>query len=267
MGIEPYALANSRPPALHAVHAEPNLLQKFHPLSGPQRATPHFGRVEPVLQYSPDRFNASRKVMLRWRTSIAADREDLPSHGLRPAPVSPPSLILSAILHKGVIGNTTEPETSKAVPARNPTERCIPVDPFPVRLPSVHVSLSGSRTSDTQPLLLIERVKQLLDQQRIRDARRTLAVGSIHYPANRQIADLLRVISPGRVSPTGWASPGRERETDWIRRNGHKYRGKWIALDADRLVAFADTLSELLAGLDASAGQEKPPFIQHLHSG
>ncbi|MYI69249.1 MAG: hypothetical protein F4103_11115 [Boseongicola sp. SB0673_bin_14] len=110
-------------------------------------------------------------------------------------------------------------------------------------------------------------MKQLLDRQRIRDARRALAVGSIHYPANRQIADLLRAISPGRVSPTGWSSPGREGEIDWIRQNGHKYRGKWIALDAGHLVAFADTLSELLAVLDASAGREKPPFIQHLHAG
>ena len=267
MSIEPYALANSKPPALHAVHAEPNLLQRLHPLSGPQRAAPHFGRLEPVSQHSPERFRTLHKVFVSWRASNSADREDSTSYGLRPAPVRPPSLILSAILHREAFGNTTEPDTSKTGSARDPAEHRVPVDPFPAKPASVHVCHSGWGTPGTQPLLLIEHVKQLLDQKRIRDARRTLAVGSIHFPANRQIADFLRAISPGRVSPTGWASPGRERETDWIQRNGHNFRGKWIALDANRLVAFADTLSELLAGLDASADQEKPPFIQYLHSG
>ena len=266
MSIEPYALANSRPPSLHAVRAEPNLLQTPHPLSGQQRAAPHFGRVEPDLQRGPDRFGALRRAVLSWRNSISAAKEDATLHDRRPALARPPSLILSEALHRGGLGNTSEPEALRAKAACDLAERRIPTDPFPAKPPSVHVSLSESRTRDTQPLLLIEHVKQLLDQQRIRDARRTLAVGSIHYPANLQIAGLLRAISPGRVSPTGWASSGRERETDWIRRNGQKYRGKWIALDEDRLIAFAGNLSELLADLDASADQEKPPFIQHLHS-
>ena len=114
--------------------------------------------------------------------------------------------------------------------------------------------------------MLIKRVRCLLDQHKIREARRTLEIGSSRDPANRQIASLLRAISPGRVSSIGRTLSGRERETVWIKRHGHEYRGKWVAFEEDRLVAFAATLSELLACLDTGADRRKPPFVQHLIS-
>ncbi|MDE0697432.1 MAG: DUF5678 domain-containing protein [Boseongicola sp.] len=265
--MEPYALANSRPPALPAVPAEPNLLQRLHPLSGPRRAAPHFGRVEPVLHCRPDLSGALRQGALPWDSPDSAAKDFATSHGLRPALELPWPRVEIDTFHGAALSSTARPETGQTVAARDLVDRRITIDPFPGRPPLVYVSSSGSRTPDTQPFLLIERVKQLLDQQRIRDARRTLAVASNQYPESRQIAGLLRAIAPGQVSPTSLASPSRERETAWIRQHGHKYRGKWIALDEDRLIAFAGTLNELLAGLDASADQEKPPFIQHLHPG
>ncbi|MCY4192276.1 MAG: DUF5678 domain-containing protein [Rhodospirillaceae bacterium] len=73
-------------------------------------------------------------------------------------------------------------------------------------------------------------------------------------------------IAPDRVSPTGWASSSRELETAWIKQHGHEYRGKWIALEEDHLIAFADTLKELLANLNTGTERKKAPFIQHLLS-
>ena len=208
MSIEPFARANSRPLALPAVQAEPNLLEKLHPLPAPRRAEKFFGRVKPVMQFG----------------------------------------------------------TNQAAAAYDFVEDRTSITPQPSQMLLVYISSQRFPTPDARPFLLIERVKKLLGQQKIRDARRTLEIGSIRHPEDRQIASLLRAISPGRVSPTGWASTGRERETTWIKQHGYEYRGKWIALDEDRLIALADTLNELLAKLDTSSERKKPPFIQHLMS-
>ena len=266
MSIEPYALANSRPPALPAVRAEPNLLQSLHPLSAPRRAELYFGRVEPVLQYRPDLFGASRVPAQSWNTPISTVKEDTTLHDVHPALERPWPRIVSDSYHREFLGTTTRLDTCQAVATYTFVENRTAITPLPTQPPLVHISFPRSPTPDAQPFLLIERVKHLLDQQMIRDARRTLEIGSSRYPANRQIASLLRAISPGRVSPTGWTSSGREWETAWIKQHGHEYRGKWIALDGDRLIAFAATLSELLANLDTRTKREKPPFIQHLMS-
>ena len=266
MSIEPYALANSRPPALPAVRAEPNLLQRLHPLSAPRHAELYFGQVEPVLQYRPDVFSALRIPARSWNTPVSTVKEDSTPHDLHPALKRPWPRIVSDNLYKEFFGTTTTLDTFHAVATYAPVANRTAISPLPTQLPLVHLSSPKSATSDAQPFLLIERVKNLLDQQKIREARRTLEIGSSRYPASRQIARLLRAISPGRVSPTGWASSGRERETAWIKQHGHEYRGKWIALDGDRLIAFAANLSELIANLDTRNEREKPPFIQHLMS-
>ena len=266
MSIEPYALANSRIPALPAVRAEPNLLQRLHPLSAPRRAELYFGRVEPVLQYRPDLFRVTRIPALSWNTPISAVKEDTTLHDLHPPLKRPWPRIVSNNYHREVLGTTTWLDTCQAVATYAFVGNRPAITPLPTRPPLIHISSPRSPASEAPPFLLIELVKHLLDQQKIRDARRTLEIGSSRYPANRQIASLLRAISPGRVSPTGWASSGRERETAWIKRHGHEYRGNWIALDEDRLIAFATTLGELLAHMDTNSERKKPPFIQHLMS-
>jgi len=266
VSIEPYSLANSRPPALPAVQAEPNLLQKLHPLSAPRRADVYFGRVEPVMQYRPYFLGTSPIPAQSWSTSISPAQEDTALHELNPALKRPWPRIANDTYHKAFLGIATRLGTNQAAVAYPIVENRTGITPLPSHPPLVHISSPRSPTPDVQPILLIEHVKHLLDQKNIRDARRTLEIGSSRYPENRQIASLLRAISPGRVSPTGWTSTGRERETAWIKQHGHEYRGKWIALDEDRLIAFAATLSELLANMDTRTEPKKPPFIQHLMS-
>ena len=266
MSIEPYARVNSRPPALPAVRAEPNLLQRLHPLSAPRRAELYFGRVEPVLQYKPDLFRASGIPALSWNTPISTVKEYTTLHDLHPALERPWPRIVSNTYHREFLGTTTRLDTCQALATYAFIENLPAITPLPTRPSLVHISSPRSPTPEAQPFLLIELVKGLLDQQKIRDARRALEIGSSRYPANRQIASLLRAISPGRVSPTGWASSGRERETAWIKQHGHEYRGNWIALDEDRLIAYAVTLSELLENMDTRTERKKPPFIQHLMS-
>ena len=266
MSIEPYAVANSRPPTLPAVQAEPNLLQKLHPLPAPRRAEEFFGRVEPVMQFRPYLLGASPIPALSWNTSIFPNQEDTALHEVHPALKRPWPRIVSYTNHRAFLGIATKLGTNPAAAAYAFVEDRTSITPQPGQTPLGHISSPRFPTPDAHPFLLIERVKKLLGQQKIRDARRALEIGSSRYPEDRQIASLLRAISPGRVSPTGWASTGRQLEITWIKQHGQEYRGKWIALDGDRLIALADTLNELLAKLDTSSERKKPPFIQHLMS-
>ena len=256
MSTESYAFANSRPPAFPSVRAEPNLLQRFHPLSVPRLAKSLSERVEPVLQYKSNMFGALRPPAQSQNIPVLTRNEGMTPHDLRPALKSP---------WPRVSGTTNFRNLVSATPTRN--FRRAAATPLPLtRLPFVNISAPKSPTSGVQSFLLIECVKELLSQQRIRDARHTLELGSIRCPENLQIANLLRAIAPGRVSQTGSASIGRERETTWIKQHGHKYRGLWVALDEDRLIAFATTLKELLADMDTTDEREQPPFVQHLLS-
>ena len=266
MSIEPYALANSRSSAFPAVRAEPNLLQRLHPLSAPQRAELYFGRVAPVLQYRPDMFGALRLATLCWNIPGSTLQEDSTPHNLGPALERPWPRASGDTYCRDLLGGTTILFPHHAAATRRLVANRTAKPPLPVRLSFVHTCAPKPPTPGAQSFLSIERVKHLLGQQKIRDARRTLELASVRYPADAQIASLLRAISPGRVSPTGRAAASRERETAWIRQHGHKYRGQWIALDEDRLIAFAPTLKELLADMDATDEREEPPFIQHLLS-
>ena len=267
MSIELYALANSRPPALHAVRTEPNLLQRLHPLSAPQRAELHFGRVNPVLQYGPGLFGALRIPDPSWNTTTSTVKEETTRQELYSAVERPWAHLTTAAYHRRFLGTATTLGTYLAMTTQNFATERHTIAPLPTRPPLVQVNSPKSSSPDAQSLLLIEQVKHMLDQQKVRDARRILEIGSIRYPASRQIVSLLQAISPGRVSSTGLAISGRERETAWIKQNGHKYRGKWIALDENHLIGFAPTLKELLVKLNTRTERETVPFVLKLMSG
>ena len=266
MSIELYALANSKPPALLAARAAPTFLQKPRPLSARRPPEMYFGRIEPRLQYRPDLLVASRKPSLSSNTPISTDREETTAHDLRPPPERPWPGIVSKNYHRGFLGITAKRDTCQAVSTYAFVENHAANTPSCIHPALLHNGYPRFPSHGVQSFMLIERVRCLLDQQKIREARRTLEIGSSRDPANRQIASLLRAISTGRVSSIGRTLSGRERETVWIKQHAHEYRGKWVALEEDRLVAFAATLSELLACLDTGAERKKPPFVQHLIS-
>lgn len=266
VSIEPYALANSKPPALPAVRAEPNLLQRLHPLSAPRRPEVYFGPVDPRLQQRPDLFGGSRIRALSSNTPISKSNKKTTLHDPRPALDRPWPRVVNETYHRKLLGSAARFDACQAAATYTYVENCTAVIPSLTHPALLHINSLMSPSPGAQPFLLIARVKLLLEQQKIREARRTLEIGSSRHPANRQIASLLRAISPGQVSATGRTSSGRDRETAWIKQHGHEYRGKWIALEEDCLIAFAATLNELLACLETGAERKKPPFVQLLIS-
>lgn len=114
-----------------------------------------------------------------------------------------------------------------------------------------------------QPFVFLENAKRLLSSQRIQDARDILQRGADLHPKDKKIAHLLRAISPGRVTTVEGTAPNRSREAAWIRRNGDKYRGQWVAVNGDDLIATATSLKTLLEKLKRRNGNGNSPLVHY----
>ena len=69
---------------------------------------------------------------------------------------------------------------------------------------------------------------------------------------------------PVRAHKRPGISVGRERETTWIRKHGPGYRGQWVAVSGDRLIAVGGTLKALLADIEAKNSGGGMPLIQYI---
>ena len=246
---------------------ELNIHQTFIPFFGSRQTYPHSGPVKPVMQYESNHANVKRQGTVS--STISARKLKMES------PLRDQYHILEHHwprnsgngFHMGLRSSIKKPKYIHSV-----ARRSFPVDysnvtssPFR-RFPGGLHTLEAAATCAQSPCLL-ERVKHLLNQQKIRDARKALELGSIKFPENREIANLLCVVSPGRVVEIDRVSIGRHREISWIKQHGHKYRGKWIALDGDVLVAFAENLRELDGKIVILHQKEQPVFVHYLSNG
>ena len=134
----------------------------------------------------------------------------------------------------------------------------------PAAMPS-HTTEQVSESGD-RPFILLERAKELLSDQRVREAIDILSYGVSRYPEDAHIAQLLRAISPGRALKKAKTTEARDNEVSWIRRHGRDYRGKWVAVCGNELMASRDTLDGLLEDLRKPKAAERIPLIQYVGS-
>ena len=123
-----------------------------------------------------------------------------------------------------------------------------------------------SKPTDTREkaFVILERARDMLGRQRVRDARELLQLGAANYPEDKQIVGLLRAISPGRVSRTEGSVSDRSKEMAWIRENGNKYRNQWVAIVGSELVACANSLRDLLETLKRLEREKDSPVLQKI---
>ena len=123
------------------------------------------------------------------------------------------------------------------------------------------------RQQTTSIYFLLNQAKQLLGMQKVREARNVLEFGLLRFIENAELIKLLDVISPGKVSQIDQSSISREKEITWIKKNGHKYSGKWIAVSGSHLIAEAECLKDLLKRLDSTKHPKNPPIVYNLSNG
>lgn len=112
------------------------------------------------------------------------------------------------------------------------------------------------------PFPYLALLRSLIEQGRILDARNLLEVAGDAIP---QDSDIRRVLAPPRVRKSSVRGVDRSPEFRWLKANIELYRGKWVALVGERLVADADTLRDLLVYLRTSPPPRRP-LIHHIEA-
>jgi hypothetical protein len=105
-------------------------------------------------------------------------------------------------------------------------------------------------------------VRGLLEQDKVLAARKLLSLASASEDAETraEIARLRRVLAPPIVSRTSVADRDRSREHAWLSRHASEYRGRWVAIDGDELIAHAASLKELRQAISST----RNPLIHYV---
>jgi hypothetical protein len=102
------------------------------------------------------------------------------------------------------------------------------------------------------------RIRNLLEQERISEARGVIEEALASHPEDEELHLLRRVLAPAAVRRTGALDADRTREFQWLAQNGAKHRGFWVAIHKGGLVAGAKSLNELLERVRALALTRAP---------
>lgn len=106
-------------------------------------------------------------------------------------------------------------------------------------------------------------IRTLLDQQQLSKARQTAAQAAKDHPDHPWLVQADRVLNPDRMVARPAQGRGRAREFAWLRQNAEAYRGRWVALLRDELIATAETFPELQRVVREGTF-ESPPLVHYV---
>ena len=106
-------------------------------------------------------------------------------------------------------------------------------------------------------------VRDLLQKEQITAARRLLHLLSADVLDDPAMERLRRALAAPVVRASEHRDVERRDEYGWLRHHAGEYRGQWVALAGNRLVAHAPTLRELRARLSAET-IDRPPLLHRL---
>ncbi len=106
-------------------------------------------------------------------------------------------------------------------------------------------------------------VRRLIETEQLFAARQMLASAPTHILTDPLVTRLRSILAPPVVKRVQRRDVDRTREYEWLEADGYKYRGRWVALDGDRLLAVASSLRELREQLKTVAFT-CPPLLHRL---
>jgi hypothetical protein len=109
----------------------------------------------------------------------------------------------------------------------------------------------------------VELVRSLLAKGEAGAARRLAAEGAARFRDHPWLRKTDRVINPKGVVATEGGAPERTREFAWLREHSARYRGCWVALLGDRLLASGRELANVLREV-RSQGLESKALVHHI---
>lgn len=96
---------------------------------------------------------------------------------------------------------------------------------------------------------VLQQVKELVVQERIRDARNLVTSFLSKNPDNPELLKWSRLLAPPKIRTSEVTDEERTTDFDWIRNNRQAYRGMWIAVLDGQLLAHSRSLKDLREAL------------------
>lgn len=104
-----------------------------------------------------------------------------------------------------------------------------------------------------------ERIRELIEQDRVAGARRLLAEAIEAGAQEEDLPLLQRVLGPARfLGFSDELEPDRTPEFTWLREHAKDYRGQWVILAEDQLLAHSADLQEALAVIKNQKTNRRP---------
>ena len=117
---------------------------------------------------------------------------------------------------------------------------------------------SGSDQSDVEATL--GTIRSLLEDDQVRLARQLAARAVADFPGDPEVERMHRVLRPGRVRRIAERVPDRRDAFRWLNESAADYRGQWVALTDEGLLAASPRLDELLRTIEARK-LDNPPLV------
>ena len=111
--------------------------------------------------------------------------------------------------------------------------------------------------------LYVPRIQKLLEMADLRGARKLLAEARERGSSESDLEQLERLLAPPRQELRPASDFDRSAEIHWLEEHREEYRGQWVALLHDELLAHG-TLDEVRAALEAQPPKARP-LLHRIH--
>ena len=131
---------------------------------------------------------------------------------------------------------------------------------MPVKKSSKQQSV-GSATERPEPNSYAARIRALIEQDQVAQARALLSEALEANRDDPELHSLHKVLKPPQGRPREITDTDRTEELEWIVANRDAYRGRWVAVQGNRLVADALSFPELQSRIQKL---KSPPLVHRI---
>ncbi len=106
-------------------------------------------------------------------------------------------------------------------------------------------------------------VRSVLERDDFEAARKALDAVPLETSDEPEVRRLKDLLAPPRITVSPARDVDRTQEYRWLRTHWHEFRGQWIAVDGDTVVAASRSLKELREKLKALQ-LNRPPIVHRV---
>ena len=107
-----------------------------------------------------------------------------------------------------------------------------------------------------------ERIRELLEQDRVQGARKLLAEALERGEQEEELPLLQRVLGPAKfLRFVDEREPDRTPEFQWLKTHSKDYRGQWVALAEDHLLAHSAEIQDVHDAVKAMKPHRRPLLL------